>query len=230
MKKVLLIEDDSNLAFMITDGLESEGFSVFHMTNGEEMMAEMDNFIMHTPDIILLDVNLKGAMNGFELSKKIRKHSQIPIIFTTSRTQIQDIQEGYKIGNVDYLKKPYGIRELVLRINELLSRYPVIRGNEKLFYLGSFVFSPASQCLQRADEMNHLQKNECAVLKILCENLGKVVTKTTILESVWEDEDLKQKEASLHNILSFLRGKLKTDKTVKLESIPKMGWKLTVVG
>ena len=228
MKKILLIEDDSNLAFMMTDGLESEGFSVFHMTNGEDMMAEIDNFIMHTPDIILLDVNLKGAMNGFELSKKIRKHSQVPIIFTTSRTQIQDIQEGYKIGNVDYLKKPFGIRELVLRINAMLSRNTVIPVDEKNFQLGGFVFSPANQSLQMADEKYHLQKNECAVLKILSENIGKVVSKTTILKSVWQDEDPKQKEASLHNMLSLLRNKLATDKRVKLESIPKMGWKLTV--
>ncbi len=230
MKKILLIEDDANLAFMITDGLESEGFNVFHITNGEEILAAMDDFILHMPDLILLDVNLKGVVNGFELSKKIRQHSQVPIIFTTARTQIEDIQQGFKIGNVDYLKKPFGVRELILRINELLSRNPVSTGQDKLFQLGSFVFSPATHCLQQADEKKHLQKNESDVLKIFCENIGKVVTKTDILESVWQDEDLKQKEASLHNILSLLRSKLSNDKTVNLETIHKTGWKLTVVG
>jgi len=228
MKKILLIEDDANLAFMVTDGLESEGFDVFHMNNGEDLIDAMDEFIAHPPDIILLDVNLKGKMNGFELSKKIRQRSQVPIIFTTSRTQIEDIQEGFKTGNVDYLKKPFGIRELVLRINELLSRNPVSTSQEKLFHIGSFVFSPATHCLQQADEKNHLQKNECAVLKMLCENIGKVVTKTNILESVWQDEDLKQKEASLHNILSSLRNKLSNDKNIVIDTIPKVGWKLTI--
>src|ERR1035437_7370232 len=123
MKKILLIEDDANLAFMVTDGLESEGFNVFHMTNGEDLIDTMDEFVAHPPDIILLDVNLKGKMNGFERSKKIRQRSQVPIIFTTSRTQIDDIQEGFTAGNVHYLKKPFGIRELVLRINELLSHH-----------------------------------------------------------------------------------------------------------
>ena len=122
MKKILLIEDDANLAFMLKDGLESEGFNVFHITNAEEVVETMDDFMLHVPDLILLDVNLKGAIDGFELSKKIRQKSQIPIIFTTARTQIEDLQQGFSIGNVDYMKKPFGIRELVLHINEMISR------------------------------------------------------------------------------------------------------------
>lgn len=237
MKKILLIEDDANLAFMVTDGLESEGFDVFHMNNGEDLIDAMDEFIAHPPDIILLDVNLKGKMNGFELSKKIRQRSQVPIIFTTSRTQIEDIQEGFKTGNVDYLKKPFGIRELVLRMNEMLSRNqtaPAWNGNLKIesnktYKIGIYLFNPAESNFQFGDEKIHLQKNESAVLKLLCENIGKVVTKNEILESVWNDEDLKQKEASMHNILSSLRIKLSKDENIVIETIPKIGWKFIVI-
>jgi two-component system alkaline phosphatase synthesis response regulator PhoP len=225
MKKVLLIEDDANLAFMTIDGLESEGFEVQHLTKGEEVM---DNITKFQPDIVLLDVNLKGAINGFEVSKKIRQTSRVPIIFTTSRTQIDDVQEGFKIGNVDYLKKPFGIRELILRINELLSRNTETNDSEKTYLIGNFLFSPTEHSLQMYEEKNHLQKNECSVLTLLCENKGKVLTKKIILETVWNDEDLKQKEASLNNIISSLRNKLSKDNQIEIQTIPKIGYRLVV--
>lgn len=236
MKKVLLIEDDTDLAFMIKDGLESEGFDVFHITNGEEMMEVINELSSRPPDIILLDVNLKGAMNGFELSNKIRLRSQVPIIFTTARTQIEDIQEGFKIGNVDYLKKPFGTRELILRINELLSRNqaaPTWQENtkskrEKPIQLGNYLFYPIENSLHLGDKKIHLQKNECTVLKLLCKNKDKMLNKTEILEIVWSNEDLKQKEASLNNILSTLRFKLNKDKRVEIQTIPKTGYRLIV--
>lgn len=225
MKKVLLIEDDVNLAFMTIDGLESEGFQVSHLTKGEEVMTAIKKY---QPDIVLLDVNLKGAMNGFEVSKKIRQTSRIPIIFTTSRAQIDDVQEGFGIGNVDYLKKPFGIRELILRINELLSRNPGISDSEKTYLIGNFLFSPTDHSLLMYEERNHLNKNESTVLTLLCENKGKVIAKKTILETVWHDEDTKHKEASLNNILSSLRSKLSKDNQIEIETIPKIGYRLII--
>jgi two-component system, OmpR family, response regulator TrcR len=225
MRKILLIEDDTNLAFMLTDGLEGEGFKVLHLTKGEEVISALKKF---QPDIILLDVNLKGVMNGFEVSKKIRQISQIPIIFTTSRTQIEDIQEGFQAGNVDYLKKPFGIRELILRINELLSRPANQVTIFRTINIGDFQFSPCEHSLQIGNEKIHLQKNECTVMNLLFENKGKVLSKKDILEHVWKDTDLKAKEASLHNILSSLRTKLSADSKICIETIPKIGYKLVI--
>ena len=224
--KVLLLEDDANLAFMLTDGLESEGFEVRHLSEGEKALQAQADF---QPDIILLDVNLKGVMNGFEVSKKIRQRSQVPIIFTTSRTQIEDVQEGFGIGHVDYLKKPFGIRELILRINELLSRSSNPQPTTQTYHIVNFIFSANEHLLQVGNEKVHLQKNECAVLVLLLKNSGQVVHKNCILESVWnEDTDVKTKEASLHNILSSLRHKLSTDNRICIETIPKIGYKLTI--
>ena len=205
MKKILLIEDDANLAFMLKDGLESEGFNVFHITNAEEVVETMNDFMLHVPDLILLDVNLKGAIDGFELSKKIRQKSQIPIIFTTARTQIEDLQQGFSIGNVDYLKKPFGIRELVLHINEMIYRSQHTLTQQTKLEIGNYIFVPSELNLYVGNEKIKLQKNECEVLAMLAENRNKVLNKNVILESVWADAELKQKEASLHNILSALR-------------------------
>ena len=228
MKKILLIEDDANLAFMLVDGLESEGFNVFHITNAEEVVETMDDFMLHVPDLILLDVNLKGAIDGFELSKKIRQKSQIPIIFTTARTQIEDLQQGFSIGNVDYMKKPFGIRELVLHINEMISRSQHTLTQQTKLEIGNYIFVPSELNLYVGNEKIKLQKNECEVLALLAENRNKVLNKNVILESVWADAELKQKEASLHNILSALRSKLSKDKNIGIETIPKIGWKLKV--
>lgn len=226
MKRILLIEDDANLTFMLTDGLESEGFVLQHIAEGEAALNKLEIF---QPDIVLLDVNLKGKLNGFDIGKKIRETSRIPIIFTTSRTRIEDIQEGFKIGNVDYLKKPFGIRELVLRINELLAHVPKENTPVKRYQIGFFAFIPSENNLEMTKEKIHLQKNECAVLTLLCENEGQVVGKKKILETVWDETDLKQKEASLHNIMSSLRSKLSKDNSIAIETIPKIGWKLTVI-
>lgn len=226
MKKILLAEDDANLAFMLTDGLENEGFEVLHVPDGESTIDKTATF---QPDIVLLDVNLKGAMTGFEASKKIRLTSLVPVIFTTSRTQIEDLQEGYKIGNVDYLKKPFGIRELILRINELLARTSFINQDNEPKYIGNFLFSVDEQYLQLSVEKIRLQKNEVAVLSLLFKNKGKVTLKKDILETVWDEPDLKGKEASLNNILSSLRNKLSSDSRVCIETIPKTGYRLVVL-
>ena len=235
MKKILLIEDDANLAFMMTDGLEREGFSVQHIVSGEKLLAGMQEFNLLPPDIVLLDVNLNGALNGFEISKIIRDKSRVPIIFTTARTQIEDIQQGFKAGNVDYLKKPFGIRELILRINELLSRQDISTGhsipnfkNNKTYQLGDYQFVIAENILLYGDEKIHLPKNECTFLKLLCENINQVVIKNDLLGYIWFDEDLKQKEPSMNNILSSLRSKLSWDKHIEIQTFPKTGYKLII--
>ena len=228
MKKILLIEDDPNLAFMLIDGLENEGHKVVHINRGEDALSTFEKF---SPNIVLCDVNLKGKMTGFEASRKLRERSDIPIIFTTARTQIEDLQEGFKIGNVDYLKKPYSIRELHLRITALLSRYEEAKA-QRLREIGgvqlaNFVFSPSDHTLQNIDTI-HLQKNECTVLSLLCDNLEKVVTKKELLDKIWGEDDGKMRDASLNNIVCALRTKLSGDLTITILTVPKIGYKLSL--
>lgn len=228
MKKVLLIEDDMNLAFMLTDGLESEGFTIHHVQSGEEAV---DAYQAFKPDIALLDVNLKGVMTGFEASREIRKLSDIPIIFTTSRAQFEDLQEGFKIGNVDYLKKPYSIRELALRIDALLTRFAATRRDSEpdsdKIRIANYIFSPNELTLQNIDTI-HLQRNESAVLEYLCKNQERVVSKKELLDAIWGDSEAMQKESSLYNVLTSLRAKLSSDTNVSIQTIPKVGYKLTI--
>jgi len=236
MRKILLIEEDAYQATMLFDGLKDEGFDVFHLRNEEELLNELDSFILYPPDLILLGVNLQGKMDGFELSKKIRQKSRIPIIFHSDRIQIDDLQKGFQIGNVDYLKRPFLFPELILRIYELLARNqppPALQEKHVLktvHHIGNYIFLPAELSLQFNDIKIHLPKNESEVLKLLCENEGKVMTKNEVLAFVWDERDLKQKEPSLHNILCSLRSKLINDKRIEIRTIQKVGFLLVING
>ncbi|MEA4937193.1 MAG: response regulator transcription factor [Paludibacter sp.] len=225
MKKILLIEDDINLAFIIIEELKVEGFNIIHLINGDNALSIINDF---KPNIVLLDVNLQTTLNGFEIARRIRFQSNIPILFTTSRTLSEDLKTGFSIGNVDYLKKPFGICELVLRINELLSRNTKQSEPAKQFQIGKFIFNPFEKILLYNDSKKiTLKMNESSVLYLLCTNIHNVVTKDEILKTVWDDFELRQKEASLYNIISALRDKLSDDNSIIIKTYTKTGWKLT---
>jgi len=226
VEKILLIEDDINLAFIIIEELKVEGFEVIHQINGENALLTIDNL---KPDIVLLDVNLQTTLNGFELGRQIRLQSDLPILFTTSRTLTEDLKTGFSIGNVDYLKKPFGICELVLRIKELLSRNTKQKDQIKQFQIGKFIFNPFENTLLINNKKLTLQNNESSVLYLLCINRDKVVTKEEILKTVWNDLEMRQKEASLYNIISALRDKFSEDHSIVIKTFTKTGWKLTQV-
>lgn len=226
--KILLIEDDPNLAFMISDSLESEGFEVIHFSSAEEVLPV---FPTVNADIILLDINLKGAMDGFELSKQIRKKSNVPILFTTARTQTCDLEEGYKTGNMDYLKKPFGVRELVLRVNALLDKNIALNVNvdkTDIYPMGKYRFHYKEHYLFFENEKTYLQPNETKLLKMLYDKKGKVLSKSEISMFVWDEPVELIKNASIHNLIASLRSKLKSDTKVSIETISKEGYKLNI--
>lgn len=232
MNRILLIEDDENLAFMLVDGLEGDGYEIRHISKGEEAM---DAFLEYEPNLILLDVNLNGKISGFEAAREIRKRSDVPVIFATSRAQYEDLVEGFQIGNVDYLKKPYSIRELSLRIKGLLSRYEEIERSKtqqinepNRIHLANYVFSPLEQTLQNIDTIR-LRKNESLVLEFLCKHINEVVTKKDLLEYVWGEDVTQAREYSLYNILASLRTKLDGDSNVFIQTISKVGYKLEII-
>ena len=229
MKKVLLVEDDDNLSFMITDGLEEEGFEVLSFQEGPGALNALSEFM---PDIVLLDVNLKGNLNGFETAEKIRNKSKIlPVLFITSRNQLEDMRQGFSIGNMDYLKKPFGMGELLLRVNELLIKNQSESNTPEEtdeISIGNYFFSPSKLCLRFEEEEIPLRKTECGVLKILCQHKDQILTKNEILEQVWCVEDVKSKEASLDNVLHSLRCKLNKDTTIAIITIPRTGYQLKI--
>ena len=228
MSKILLIEDDENLAFMIADSLESQSFEITSFKSAEEALRK---FVRIKPDIVLTDINLWGRMNGFELARQIREQCNVPIIFITSRTQVNDLREGFKVGNVDYLKKPFGTSELYLRINELLS-HTTTQSSPRLCQIGRYIFSSEEQSLQIGKERIHLNPSETKILDILIRRQNETVSKQNIAQEFVFSTTGKNKEelseGTLYNCIASLREKLSKDKFINLESVPKVGYILRV--
>lgn len=223
----MLVEDDSNLSCIIKEDLEELGFEVYHLKNGEKALSIIDQVLF---DILLIDVDLGDTMSGFEMAEVVRKkHKRLPVIFTTAKNGKDDLQRGFSIGHVDYLKKPFGVKELLLRINALLDRGQN-QNLDGIIRLGLFSFNYMDQILSEEHEITHLTKQQASFLKILCENMGKVVGVEDFVKILWEyEDDPLNKERAINNLAYRLRIVMKKDPTIVLENIQRSGYKLRVL-
>lgn len=227
MKKVLLVEDDVNLGTTMRDALRTLKLDVYY-SDGKEGVIE----IFHTfrPDIILLDILLNGELDGFEIANEIRKGYETPIIFITSLDGPEELRKAFKISNSDYIGKPFKMLEVILRIDKFLSTQSRFDINSFHYNLGSIQFYPDERTLQINSDRLNLNNYESAVLAVLSKNIELFVSRNDIIQLVWEVEDGKLKEGSLNNVLSNLRKYLASDPTIKLESVPKLGVRLSTIG
>ena len=225
MTKILLIEDDINLGTTLMGALEMMDYKVRHLFNGENIMTELADF---QPQLILLDVNLNTTLDGFDIGKLIRKKYQTPIIFTTSRDESEDLKTGFSIANTDYVRKPYRVMEIEMRIKNLLSKQTSNNSEkENTFQFGDFSFYPSEHSVRYEGTKFHLNNYETAVLDLLCQNKNTFVSKQKIIELVWNSDQPKLKEGALNNILSNLRKYLKPGTSIELECRIGLGVKLT---
>lgn len=219
---VLLVEDDDNLAFMLSENLEIEGFNVIKLDRGEEVLNTVNTLQI---DVVLMDIDLKGDMNGFETAENLRQHySELPIIFTTGKAHFRDTDRGFRLGYVDYLKKPYGTRELISRITNLLSRKPkeeVGRYSSK-----GFSFDPNNYIILIDNKEIKLTKTESAFLSLLCNSMNDVVPKETIASYLWGQPDVNLKDHSLNNLSHRIRKYIEGNPYVELKTISKVGYRL----
>jgi two-component system, OmpR family, response regulator TrcR len=226
MKKVLIIEDDVNLGLPLMGVLEMHGFEVMHLIDGDNIMHD---FLLFKPDLVILDVMLNAKLDGFEVGNLIRTNYITPILFTTSREGNEDFEKGFGISNTDYVRKPYRLAEVLVRLNGLLSRQEVvIKVEENCFHIGIFIFFPNEQALKNENEQIHLNKTESTVLSVLCENINSFVSRNEIVTLVWKKNDPISKEGSLNNILTNLRKYLKNDNRIVLDTRVGLGVRLSI--
>jgi len=223
MTKILLIEDDVNLGTTLMGALEMMDYKVRHIFNGDTIIAELTDF---QPELILMDVNLNSKLDGFDIGKLIREKYQTPIIFTTSRDESEDLKTGFSIINTDYVRKPYRIVEIEMRIKNLLQRQIVgVQGST--FQFGNFSFYPAEQSIKYENTKFHLNNYETAVLDLLCRNKNTFISKQKIIQLIWNCDQPKLKTGALDNVLSNLRKYMKPGTSIELESRGGLGVKLT---
>ena len=221
--RILLVEDDTSLGFLLVDFLESNGFNVKLYRDGESGLKgyKSDKF-----DFCVLDVMLPG-IDGFSLAQRIRAENKtIPIIFLTARSMKQDKLKGFNLGVDDYITKPFDEDELLCRINAIITRYniqPVESTLKDQFVIGKYSFDYKNQLLKIDDQSKRLTKKESEVLRHLCISPNEIVTRDNILFSIWGDNDYFNGR-SLDVFIAKLRKYLGEDESVQINNIPKVGY------
>ncbi len=223
--RILLVEDDENLGFMLRDNLELTGYEVVLQSNGAHAVTAFHNDFFQ---LCILDVMLPGK-DGFTIADEIRKYDlNIPIIFLTARSNKDDRIKGFKSGADDYVTKPFSIEEFLLRIESLLKRVyarPTSSDQKHLLKFGNSSFNVQSQQLNISGSNKKLTVKESRVLTLLARNKNQLVERDLILKSVWEDDGYFVAR-SMDVFISKLRKYLKEDRSLKLVNIHGLGYKL----
>ena len=219
--KVLLAEDEASLGMIVKESLTSRDFIVFHAENGKEA-SEM--YQKEKPDILVLDV-MMPLKDGFTVAKEIRlENKRIPIIFLTAKSQTSDVLEGFNHGGNDYLKKPFSMEELIVRIQSLLNRIE-LKTNVDNIKIGDYTFNFTKQTLNYFNTFETLTHREAQLLFYLFENKNEVLDRSFILNKLWGSDDFFNAR-SMDVFISKLRKKLQKDSNVQIINIRGYGYKL----
>lgn len=221
---VLLVEDEKTLSMIIKDTLEEQGFLISIAFNGEEGLR---TFYTQKPDVVVADV-MMPRMDGFEMVRRIRQTDRkTPVLFLTARSGINDVVEGFELGANDYLKKPFSMQELIIRIKALLHKAFVNKEQTNLFEIGDYLFNAVSQQLSYAGTSQELSHRESEILRRLCEHRNEVVNTQSILLELWGDDSFFNSR-SLHVFITKLRHKLSKDERIRIVNVRGIGYKLIV--
>lgn len=223
--KILLVEDDTNLGFIIADELKSQGYQVVLCTNGQDgaMRFTEDHFHLCIFDVMM------PKKDGFTLAKEIRTINQeVPILFLTAKSMTEDKVAGFNAGGDDYLTKPFSFDELNVRVKALLKRVNLLEEKEeKIIALGEYAFDTENFMLKHAAFEKTLTKKEALVLKMLCKFKNTVVPRETILTAVWGQDDYFAGR-SMDVFITKLRKYLSQDPAISILNVHGIGFKLEV--
>lgn len=223
MPTVLLIEDEPSLGLIVKDSLESRGFAVQYAADGE---AGLQLFQAQCPDIVVADV-MMPKLDGFSLAEQIRKkNAAVPIIFLTARSQPADVVRGFELGGNDYLKKPFSMDELIVRMQALLARQPAAApAPAGPLPIGRYQFDHPKQKLCLGAHEEALTNREAELLKRLYDQRNQVLSRTIVLRDLWGDDSFFNGR-SLDVFITRLRRCLKEDPQVQIVNIRGIGYKL----
>ena len=226
--KILLVEDDEALRFIVKDNLEQNGYQVEVAENGE---IALHLFKENNYDLIILDVMLP-KVDGFEVAKRIRiKNEQVPIIFLTARSMTEDKITALTLGADDYIPKPFSMEELLLKIKIFLKRsqaHPVSNNNSsKKIGIGKYIFHPEELTLSINGNSRNLTLKEAELIRYFADNLNKVLSRNEILEKVWGSNDYFLGR-SLDVFISRLRKYFKEDQGIKIINLHGIGFRFSV--
>ena len=219
---LLLVEDELMLAEILTDTLTDKGFNVRTVYDG---LSALEAWRKERADVIVTDV-MMPKMDGYSLVKALRREGcTAPILFLTARSATEDVVNGFEVGGNDFLRKPFAIDELIVRVNSLLGRTQSLVPNENVFNIGKFEFYPAESKISSVKGNVSLSAREAQVLLRLCRNMNQTVETESLLRELWGDDSFYNLR-SLNVFVSRLRRHLEEDESVEIVNIRGVGYKL----
>jgi DNA-binding response OmpR family regulator len=219
------VEDEPFLGRIVKESLEVRDFEVRMIADGKLVLPAFQEM---KPDICVLDIMLPNQ-DGYSIAKDIRLHSPtIPIIFVTAKTQTEDLLKGFEVGGNDYLRKPFSMEELIVRVNNLLQLTQKISTSSKeIIVLGRFTFLPQRYELRSADQARKLSSREAMLLQLLAENKNSVISRKDLLMKVWGDDSFFNSR-NMDVYITKLRDYLKEDTSIEIITIKGVGYHFVV--
>lgn len=227
--RLLLVEDERAFAWVLADTLSTSGFEVCNAYDGEEALRQARAF---SPEIIVTDI-MMPKMDGFRFVRRLREERiMTPVLFLSARTDPEDVVRGFELGAGDYIRKPFAIKELIVRVRSLLGREKeCVEPMERRFHIGCFIFDALSHKLEFGDngmiEEISLPTRESEILAMLCGSIGEVVPNVSILSKLWGNDDYFCLR-SLNVHVTRLRKKLSRDSRITIDSFRGVGYRLLV--
>jgi two-component system OmpR family response regulator len=224
--KLLLVEDDPNLGTILNEYLEAKGFDTTLCKNGEE---GYEAFTKDQYRICVFDV-MMPIKDGFTLAKEIRRINQeVPIVFLTAKSMKEDTITGFNLGADDYIKKPFSMEELMLRLKAILRRTEGqhAESQKEEYEIGSFAFNKQTQILKSNVSEKKLTSKENDLLFLLCQNMNNVLDRTYALKKVWGDDSYFNSR-SMDVYITKLRKYLREDDAIEIINVHGKGFKLLI--
>lgn len=222
--RILLAEDEPTLAMIISETLADEGFEVDHASDGIEALEKCRS---EKYSLVIADV-MMPRMNGFDVARTLRTtYPELPIIFLTAKSSIEDLVKGFEAGGNDYITKPFKMLELIVRIKALLRRFGPNSpsDSENSVKLGIYTFNYSGQTIECGGRKQQLTHFENELLRILIQWKGKTVSYANLMEGLWHNDDMYNRN-SLHGFIHKLRSKLADDPDIQLVNNRGIGYKL----
>lgn len=224
----MLIEDDESLGFLLKDTMDAHGWSVDLYQSGEKGLTAFHNEAF---DLCILDIMLPNK-DGFELASEIRKYNQnVPIVFLTAKSQVDDRIRGFQVGADDYVCKPFSIEEFKYRIDAILKRSGDVErrpDRNAVLKAGNSTLDIYNLTLDAEGVVTRLTYKECKLLQMFFRHAGKLIERDVFLKAVWEDNGFFVAR-SMDVFVSKLRKYLRKDTSIRIENIRGVGYILRVV-
>jgi DNA-binding response OmpR family regulator len=222
--KLLYVEDELFLARIVKESLESRGFKVYMESDGAKVLTA---FRKVQPDVVVLDVMLPNK-DGFELAEEIRHmDGNIPILFLTAKTQTEDLVKGFGLGGNDYIRKPFSMEELIVRIHNAMKQRSdePARLNGDSIQIGRYLFQLNRQLLSLGAEEKKLSYRESELLKVLVSQRNNIVDRKDILNLLWGSDSFFNSR-TLDVYITKLRSYLKDDPSIEIITIKGIGYRM----